>query len=171
MNRALVATALTFAATAAFAAGNSATASANAKVKIRKAITLTSTADLDFGGVIIANTPSGAGDTVVVSPAGAVTSTNTGVVVGTFNTTAAAKFTVGGTKNATYVVTLPSAPITIPASGSVTVGTFTSTSVNGTYTLDASGADTLNVGGTLTLPNTAVEGVFSVPFSVTVAYN
>lgn len=173
MNRALVASALALATTSIFAAGNSATASANAKVKIRKAITLTKTADLDFGGIVISAAGTAA-DTAVLSPANVLTAPGTnGTIVGTFNTTAPAAFAVSGTKSATYAVTLPAAPITLAGPGAgVTVGTFTSSSASGTNTLSAAaGTDTLSVGGTLTVPQTTVDGDYSAAFSVTVAYN
>jgi hypothetical protein len=174
MNRTVLASALAFASTASvFAAGNSATTAANAKVKIRKAITLTKTADLDFGGIVISAAGTAA-DTAVLSPANVLTAPGTnGTIVGTFNTTAPAAFNVTGTKSATYAVTLPAAPITLVGpGGGVTVGTFTSTSGSGTNTLSAAaGTDTLSVGGTLTVPQTTVDGDYTGSFSVTVAYN
>lgn len=172
MNRALVATALTLASTAVFAAGNTVTTAANAKVKIRKAITLTKTADLDFGGIVISGV--GTGDTAVLSPANVLNAPGTnGTIVGTFNTTSPAAFNVGGTKSATYAVTLPAAPITLAGpGGGVTVGAFTSTSGSGTNTLSAAaGTDTLSVGGTLTVPAATVDGDYTASFNVTVAYN
>ena len=173
MTRAALLTALTLTAATAFAAGNSASANANASVKIRKAISLTKTADLDFGGIVISASGTAA-DTAVLSPANVLTAPGTnGTIVGTFNTTSAAAFNVAGTKNATYAVTLPGAAVSLAGSngGTLNVTAFTSTSGSGTNTLDGTGADTLAVGATLTVPQTTTDGNYSGTFSVTVAYN
>ena len=159
------------ASTVVFAAGNTATTSANAKVKIRKAITLTKTADLDFGGVIESGNAADTGS-VTVSAAGAMTSTGASIS-GTFNTTAGAAFNVGGSKNATYVITLPSTAVSLTGSngGTLNVDTFTSATGSGTATLSSTGTDTLTVGAKLTVPGNATEGDYTGSFSVTVAYN
>ena len=176
MNRAALSAVLSVAATVSvFAAGTgtSAPATATAKVKIRKAITLTKSADLDFGGIVISAAGTAA-DTAMLSPANVLTAPGTnGTIVGTFNTTSPAAFNVGGTKSATYAVTLPAAAITLAGpGGGVTVGSFTSTSGSGTNTLSAAaGTDTLSVGATLTIPQTTVDGDYNASFTVTVAYN
>lgn len=171
MTRALVASALALASTAAFAAGTSASDNATAKVKIRKAITLTNTAGLDFGGIVVSGNAADSG-TVTVSAAGAL-STSGASVNGTFNSSAAAAFTVGGSKNATYTITLPSGAVSLTGSagGTLSVGSFTSATSSGTATLNGSGTDTLTVGATLTVPGDATEGDYTGSFSVTVAYN
>ena len=126
MNRALVATVFTLASTAMFAGTVTGTntvtnGAANAKVKIRKAIQLTNTADLDFGGVVING--SGTTGTVTLTPANVLSTAGTDIVA-TFNTTAAGAFTVNGTNNATYAISaipgvsitsaaLPSTPIAV----------------------------------------------------------
>lgn len=160
------------ASTAAFAAGTSATTSATASVKIRKAITLTKTADLNFGGIVISASGTAA-DTAVLSPANVLTDPGTnGTIVGNFNTTSAATFTVSGTKNATYAVTLPSGATSLAGSngGTLNVSSFTSSST-GAGNLGAGGTDTLSVGATLTIPQTTTDGDYTGSFSVTVAYN
>jgi len=171
MNRALVATALTLASTAVFAAGTTANANATAKVKIRKAITLANTAALDFGGVVESGLVADTGS-VSVSATG-VRSTTGASISGTFNTTAAAAFNVGGSNNATYTITLPAAAITLTGSagGTLSVDTFVSATGSGTATLSAAGTDTLTVGAKLTVPGNATEGDYTGSFPVTVAYN
>lgn len=172
MNRAALTAVLSIAATAtAFAAGTSASATGTAQVKIRKAITISNTAALDFGGLVVA---AGSGsDTATVSAAGAFSNTSAGgSIVGTFNTAAAAAFQVNGTKGATYAITLPGAASTLNGSngGTLSVGTFTGSKATGTLSL-AAGQDTFTVGATLTVPNNAVDGDYTGTFSVTVAYN
>ena len=100
--------------------------------------------------------------------------TSTGASIsGTFNTTAAAAFNVGGSKNATYAITLPAAAVSLAGSngGTLNVDTFTSATGSGTATLSGTGTDTLTVGAKLTVPGNATEGDYTGTFSVTVAYN
>lgn len=180
MNKNLILAALTLTSTVGFAAGNSATDStAVAKAKIRKAITIARTADLDFAGIVI----SGAGTTdtaIVNAQTGVVTTTGTGgVIVGTFNASASAKFNVGGTKSATYAVTLPGAAVVLNGSngGTLNATAFTfwsataASGANAALTL-AAGTDVLSVGATLTVLGATVDGDYtSTGFTVTVAYN
>jgi uncharacterized protein YdeI (BOF family) len=178
MKKNLILTAIALTSTVGFAAGTGTSAtdsSALAKAKIRKAITITKTADLDFAGIVISG--SGTSDTAIVNAnTGVITTTATGVIVGTFNTSSAAKFTVGGTKNATYAVTLPGAAVILTGSNTGTLNatafTFNSTTGGGTPALNSSGTDVLGVGATLTIPAATIDGDYtSAGFTVTVAYN
>ena len=171
MNRAVLATVLTLASAAAFAAGTSAGATATASVKIRKAITLSGT-NLDFGGIVISAAGT-ATDTATLSPANVLTAPGTnGTIVGTFNTTAPATFTVGGTKSATYAITLPAdGVVTLAGPGApLSVDSWTGSKATGTLSALA-GSDTFTVGATLKIPQTTTDGDYSGSFTVTVAYN
>lgn len=179
MKKNLILAAIALTSTVGFAAGNSATDStAVAKAKIRKAITMAKSADLDFGGIVI--TGVGTSDTAIINAnTGAETTTVAGgVITGQFNLPAAAKFNVGGTKSATYAVTLPGAAVTLTGSNggtlSATAFTFYSTTAaSGTNAaLNASGTDILGVGATLTILAATIDGDYtSAGFTVTVAYN
>jgi hypothetical protein len=150
------------------AAANSATTSASAKANIISPITITKVvaADLNFGDVV----PGATAGTVVVDPAAARTSTG-GVSLGNGAAVAAAAFTVGGANNATYVITLPVAPITITGpTSTMTVSNFTS-NPSGTGTIGATGTQALNVGGTLNVGINQAVGAYTGTFNVTVAYN
>lgn len=170
LNLTLVAALL--AATTAFAGTvtgtNTATNSqASAKLKIRKAITLTNNADLDFGGVVVAGA---AASTMTLTPANSLSTTGADILA-TFGTTAAGAFTVGGTANATYAINaIPGISITSAATPLTPVGvTFTTSKATGT--LNASGSDTFTVGGTASIPTPVTGGDYTGTFSVTVLYN
>ncbi|MEW6046950.1 MAG: DUF4402 domain-containing protein [Bacillota bacterium] len=146
-----------------------ATATATATASVWAALTITKSTDLSFGVVSVGTT----GGTVVVDTAGA--RTTTGDVVAEGGTVSAASFSLTGEPSKTYTVTLPtSASITYTdAAGTVysmTVDTFTSSSASGTYTLDASGNDTLYVGATLNVAGSQQKGDYSGTFDVTVEY-
>src|SRR5476649_507048 len=158
--------ALTIASTVS-AAQNTATTSASANARIIAPITIVKNVDLNFGDVI----PSAAVGTVIVDPAGARTSAG-GASLGNSTGVAAASFTVGGAKSATYAITLPAAPITITnGAANMTVGTFTSSPV-ASGTLDATtGTQTLTVGATLNVGANQATGSYTGTFNVTVTYN
>ena len=149
-----------------------ATATATATATIVTPISISKTADMNFGNVAVS---ASTGGTVILAPAGTRTTGGAGGVTlpATTGTVAAAAFTVNGNGSFTYAITLPSSPITLTrASGSetMTAGTFTSTP-SGTGTL-SSGTQNLTVGATLTVGNGQVAGVYtSGNFNVTVNYN
>ena len=146
-----------------------ASATATSTATIVTPITITKTADMNFGNVAV---QTATGGTVVMTPA-AVRSATSGVTLpGTSGTVAAASFTVNGQASYTYAITLPSSvTLTDAASHSMTVDNFTSTpSATGTLT---GGTETLNVGATLNVTAAQAAGVYtsSTPFTVTVNYN
>src|SRR3954469_12696318 len=80
------------------------TATATATATIVTPISITKTVDMNFGNVAVQSTTGG---TVVLTPAGVRTKTG-GVTLPTTNgTVTAASFTVTGTGNYTYAITLP----------------------------------------------------------------
>jgi hypothetical protein len=145
---------------------NSATTSANASATIVTAISLTKTADLNFGAVVAGGTSG----TVVLTAAGARSATG-GTTLGNTAGASAAAFTVAGQPSATYTITLPaSTTITFGGSATMTVNNFTS-SPSGTGTLSGGGSQTLSVGATLQVGASQEPGTYTGSFNVTVAYN
>ena len=147
-----------------FAQGVSATASATAT--IITPISITKTADMNFGNIAV-NATAG---TVVLTPAGlrSVTGGCTLPTVG--GTIGAAAFTVSGLATSTYSISITPVSITISGSGpDMTVDTWTSTP-SGTGTIDGTA---LTVGATLHVAGSQTAGTYTsaTPFTVTVDYN
>jgi len=135
-----------------------ATASATARATILRQVTLTKTADLDFGTIITAATAS----TVAVSPAG-VRSCGTGLTC--TNAVTAAAFGIVGTTGQT---------VTLAATGPVTLtsgaNTMTATLATSAATRVLTGTDSFTVGGTLNVGGNQADGVYTGSFNVTVDY-
>lgn len=145
------------------------TVSVQGKARIITPITLANTSSqaLDFG--IIAR---GAGNSTVVVGSVAAPSINVAsgdAVVLTSAPQTAAKFTVGGESGKTYAITIPSTAQTITdGTNNLSITAFTcSNGAVGTIGTN----DVFYVGGTLTVPSTAVAASYTGTFSVTVAYN
>lgn len=145
--------------------GRTSTATFNVLAKVDPVITLAKLTDLSFGDVFMSPTAG----TVVLTPAGARSATG-GVTLGSLSPSGAATFTVTGAASTTYAITLP-ASITLSIPGNtLTVSSVTSTpSLTGV--LDASGNQTLAVGGTLNVAANQADGNYAGTFNVTVAYN
>ncbi|PQJ76271.1 DUF4402 domain-containing protein [Polaribacter glomeratus] len=146
-------------------AQNTATESADASATIITPITITNTADLNFGDII-----DGTG-TVTLSPAG-VRTTDYQAFSGTqAGTVTAASFGITGQGDYTYSITLPTSDVTLTETGSATmiVNAFVS-DPSGTGTL-SSGAGIVSVGATLNVVSGQTAGVYTGTFDVTVAYN
>lgn len=147
-------------------AQNSATDSANASVTLITPISITKTADLNFG-TFVASEASG---TITMTPAGAV-STGGGVTEISGGNTSAATFTVAGQTGQSYAITLPAAEVTLVGGTegeSVVLDTFTS---NPTDTGIVGTDGTVSVGGTLTVPANCKADTYTGTFDVTVNYN
>ena len=146
----------------------SATASANANAAVIADITLTKTADMNFGDVIAGATLGTVVLTAAASPSRSVTG---GTELGNSGVVSSATFTVGGEGSSTYSITLPSTDVTITSGvNTMTVNTFTS-SPSGTGALTA-GSQTLYVGATLNVAASQASGSdYTGSFNVTVAYN
>lgn len=136
----------------------------NATATVIAPIAIANTADLAFGKFAAST-----GGTVVMSPASGRTRTGA-VVLSTVTPGAAASFNVTGDNNATYAITLPASATITSGVNNMTVGTFTSTP-SATGTLSGAGAQTVTVGGTLTVASAQVAGAYTGTFSVTVEYN
>ncbi len=135
-----------------------ATATATARAKILKQITVTKTADLDFGTIIVGAT----GDTVVLTAAGVRTCT----VVTCTGTPTAAAFGIVGTTGET---------VTLAATGSATLTSGGNTMAINTYTTSAAtrvltGTDSFSVGASLVVGANQADGVYTGTVNVTVNY-
>ena len=147
------------------------TATATATGTIVAPIAIANTGNMNFGNVAV----SGTAGTVILSAAGSRTTTGGVTLPATFGTVSAAHFAVTGTANYNYSITLPSSATTVTSGGNtMTVSTFTSTPtplLGGT--LNASGAQTIDVVATLNVGAGQAAGIYvsGTPFSVTVNYN
>lgn len=155
--------AIALAGTAAYAATGTSSSSANVLTQV----TLTKTADLNFGTIV--NSPAAA--TVVISPAGARTC-GTGLVC--TGTVSAAAFGISGSKNQVVRMTVP-ASVTLSSGTTGTVGTndtMTATLLSSapSTTLSAGGTSSFSVGGTLSVGANQSDGVYAGTFNVTVDY-
>jgi opacity protein-like surface antigen len=150
----------------AFAQAAPASATANANAEVVNTITLTKTADLNFGK-IAADTAQG---TVTVSTTGGRTSTSPSLLIAGTTPTAAA-FTVGGQSGLGYNISLAADPITLKLAtdNSKTMSAdLTLSKTSGTL---VAGTDTLTVGGALTVGATQAPGSYQGTLQVTVVYN
>jgi hypothetical protein len=147
-------------------------ATANATATIVTPISIVKTLDMSFGNIY-----SAAAGTVILDPAGARTVTG-GATLAPGGTITPATFTVSGTANVTYSITLPNAAITLTSgANSMTVGGAApglwTSSPTPTGTIGAGGNQTLTVGATLNVGAAQPAGIYNstAPFTVTVNYN
>lgn len=135
-------------------------------------IAITKAADLSFGEFA-----PGAGGTVTVSTSGA--RTGSGVILSTIGSSpTAAKFDVAGEADATYSITIaPDTSLSDGATNTMALATFsdltggnatTGNVASGTLT---GGAESIYVGGTLTVGASQVAGTYTGNIVVTVEYN
>lgn len=150
-----------------------ATATASIGATILAPIAITKATDLNFGSFAADAVVAG---TVVVAPDSGRTFTGKTSAVSTgAGTVTAAAFNVTGEGVATYSITLPASAVTISDTATtpntMSVATFVSNPA-GTGTLTG-GAQTVNVGATLTVAAGQPAGVYSntTGLPVTVAYN
>lgn len=145
------------------------TANTDVFANIVNPISILETRNLHFGTLSV-STPG----TCVVTPAG--TRTQTGGVVLTSITPSAtsAAYTVTGSANLTYSITLPSSNITVTRNGgteTMTINTFTSSKAGNAGILSGTATDNFTVGATLNVIAGQVAGLYQGSFNVTVAYN
>ena len=159
----LAASAAVIATPAAAAPGDTSTASGAATAEVVAPIELTHVtgAALDFGTFTTGDT----GGTVVVDNTGAGTASGD-VTLLSDSVEAADAFTVAGDASRSFTITTGGGNV---SNGTDTMG-FT-TSAPGTGTLDASGAASFVVSGTLTVAGGESAGSYTGSYSVTVAYD
>lgn len=149
-----------------------ATAQATTAATVITPIGITKAVDIEFGSFA-----PGAGGTVTVSTSGA--RTGSGVVLSAVTATpAAAKFDVTGTGSATYAISYSNTVLThtntvdtmaLALVSDLTAGNATTgTAATGTLT---AGAQSIYVGGVLTVGAAQVAGAYSGTVDVTVEYN
>lgn len=143
-----------------------ATATATATASITSNMTVRTINGLSFGDL-----SSGAeAGTLALSPGGIRTTTG-GVTVNRAIAASPAAFDIQGDPNATYSITFPAAVIMSNGSpNSMVIDKFIS-SPEATGVIDASGQQTLFVGGTLNVDSNQSFGTYSGELSVTVDYN
>jgi len=146
-----------------------ATATATATATIVTPISITNTANMNFGNIAVNATNSG---TVVLAPDGTRGSTGGVTLPADIGTVSAAVFTVSGIPGAGYSISLPASTTVVSGGNSMIVDNFTS-NPSGTGTLDGTtGNQTLQVGATLNVGASQPTGVYvSGTFDVTVNYN
>lgn len=145
-----------------------------ASATIVSPIAITNTRALEFGNIAAAT----AAGSVTLSP-DAITNRTSLVVTlpAVTGTVSSAEFEVTGTPAYTYSIAI--APATVDITNGVqtmAVGSFTSTpdyTVSGSGTLDATGAENIYVGATLTVGANQASGIYTnaTAFTVTVNYN
>jgi hypothetical protein len=148
---------------------NAQTVTTSVGAKIVEAITLTETSPMHFGTM---TSPTSAA-TVILDAAGARTSTGTITLLAQAPVATAAGYSVTGTPDATYSITLPASTTIsngIPANN-MTVNAFTCSYPALVGTISAFSSDIFNVGAKLNLANAQASGTYSGTFDVTVAYN
>lgn len=140
------------------------TATSNARATVIVPMTLTNTAELNFGDVTY-STGGGAG-TVTIAPGGAVTTALNAQSLG--GTTTASTFTVTGDNGRLYDITLPADTTIDNGTDTITIDGFTSslTGDSGTAGTDTS----FNVGATLNFVGTESQGAYLGTFDVSVDY-
>lgn len=145
-------------------------ATSSADAVIATPISINNTAGLNFGSILANATLA---DTVTLTAAAAPTRTaNSGNVTLLASTISAAAFSVNGTANQTFAITLPAnGAVTLAGPGpALAVNGFTH-SAGATPTLPAAPPMTLYVGATLSVGANQTAGGYTGSFDVTVAYN
>lgn len=146
-------------------------ATATATSTIVTPLSITKTADMNFGNVAV-NDDDG---TVVLSPAGGRTPSGGVSLPSTTGTVSAAAFTVSGQSGYTYGITLPSSNVTVTrqtGSETMIVNTFVSNPTVAAGGVLTGGTQTLYVGATLNVSGQQVAGTYaSENFTITVIYN
>ena len=155
--------ALSVAAPAYAASGNTSTAAGTAQANVISPIVLTHTggATLNFGSFT-----TGGGGTVVVTAAGAG-STTSGVNFVPGSSEGADQFTVAGDINRSFSIATTAGTV---ANNGTTIG-FTTAASAIAGTTDAAGTASFSVGGTLTLAGTEAAGAYTGTYNATVTYN
>lgn len=139
------------------------TATFDATATILEALTVTNNTNLNFASIV----PDAAPGTVAVDVAGERTCAANLTCTGA---TEAADFTVVGTANSTYTVSLPADANIVSGANTMLVNNFVSSLVGETGTL-AGGTDTFQLGATLNVGANQATGTYSGTFDVTVEYN
>lgn len=156
---------LAVAATPATAAPVNATTDATARVEILKGLTLTSTQNLDLGTVVLSGAGAWSAD-VSIDRAGVFDCDGASGNVTCSGTPQEASYDVTG--SAGYDVDIDSGAVTLT---NAAADTLTLTPDHDDFvTLDASGAYSFGVGGSVTVTDATPDGVYTGTFAVTAEY-
>ena len=157
----------------AFSAGAFAqlSATATASATIVSPLSIVNAGNMNFGNVAVG----AGGGTVVLAPAGGRTTTGDAALPTVIGTVTPAIFTISGTPNTSYSITLPSTAATINSgANTMTVNSFSGDIVS-PATIPAAGPATLRVGATLNVSGGQATGLYtSLPgdeFTVSINYN
>jgi hypothetical protein len=142
------------------------TEAATATATIITPIAIAKANDLAFGNVAVSATAG----TVVLANDGTRTATGGVTLPAITGTVSQATFNVTGINSATYDINLPADGTVSITSGanSMNINSFTT---DGTGTLSAAGAETINVGATLLVGASQPSGTYTGTFDVNVDYN
>lgn len=148
------------------------TASASATVNIVTPISIVKTGtDMNFGNIAVSSS-----GTVLLSPDGSRSVSSGGLTLPSSNpgTVSAAQFTVTGSADFAYAITLPSSIILTHSNGTdmLQASMFTSSTGGHTGKLDNSGTQVLSIGATLFVQSDQPIGEYTnTGFYITVNYN
>jgi hypothetical protein len=129
--------------------------------------TLSNTGALSFGAFT-----AGSGGSITVSPGGARIKTGSVILVNQGGASSAAQFTISGTPNAVFEITLPlngTVFLSDGASGSMALNGFVS-SPSTVGVLSGGGTQQISVGATLSVGSAQPTGSYIGAFTVTVNY-
>jgi len=144
-----------------------ATRAANATVTTVRPLSLTKTADLEFGSII----PSATAGTVTIDATTNARTRTGGTVLATGATPGAASFTAAGLVGALALISLP-ASITLTRGGGTETMTVNNITTNGATTrlIPLTATIDVTVGGRLNVGANQVAGSYSGTFNLTVIY-
>lgn len=155
--------ALALTSTTALAATPTTQATATARIVVP--LTLTSVRDLDLGTIVLSGTAPYT-DTIGITRAGAFTC---GANTTCSGTTKTARYTMTGTRDQRVTVTV--SPTIALVNQTQTSGDLTLTvDAPATSLLDATGNGAFNLGGSIQVSDTTVDGVYTGTFDVTADY-
>lgn len=143
---------------------SAATASSNARATVIVPMTLTNTAELNFGDVTYS--AGGGAGTVTIAPGGGVTTALNAQSLG--GATSASTFTITGDNLRIYDVTLPASTTIGNGTDTITVDGFTSSLAGNSGTVGTN--NSFNVGATLNFLGTESQGSYLGTFDVSVDY-
>jgi hypothetical protein len=145
-------------------------ATATATATIVSPLSIARTIDMNFGNVA-AGASAG---TVVLTPAGARSTTGGCALPTVTGTVAAASFTISGTPGTVYTITMPAGATTLTSGGNtMTVDTWQSSLAPTASRTLVGASEILNVGATLNVGINQATGTYvsGTPFTVSINYN